>query len=365
MSIILESFENLAQTPNTPLSLEYGIYGFLQPGYLSAFTFASGLKLLAPVPNNQVDGGETLVGDFDIASGTWRLDENGKLDSADDLPGGSAYIGANKTSDGTLTFGFSEAAYTVKAFVTAVRDDDQRGAVTATAYDASGKVITVSRIIGSHVDDWDESAIAVQSRKPIAKIVFTGDFLILDNLSFDTAKPDVVKGSARNDKLGSAVGKDTSDGPEIILGRDGNDRAFGRDGGDTIDGGKGNDKLHGGDGDDTIVGGLGRDKLWGDEGQDSFLFRAPGGPDTIKDFDVAEDNIILDHAGFAQLPIGHVAAQAFNDGSAPITGDTRLIYDKDSGDVSYDSDGSGAAKAVLFAKVAPGLDLGSDNFFVV
>ena len=34
---------------------------------VSAFTFASGLKLLAPVPNDQVDGGETLVGDYDIA----------------------------------------------------------------------------------------------------------------------------------------------------------------------------------------------------------------------------------------------------------------------------------------------------------
>jgi Ca2+-binding RTX toxin-like protein len=365
MSLIIESFENLEETPNTPLSLKYGVFGFLQPGYLSAFTFASGLKLLAPVPNDQVDGGETLVGDYGIAFGTWRLEDHGRVDSADDLPSGFAYIGANAETDGALTFGFSQDTYTVNALVTALKDDEARGSVTATAYDASGKVITASRIHGVHVDDWNENPIAIQSKKPIAKIVFTGDYLILDVLSFNTDKPDIINGSRRDDRLGSAAEKSTSDGAEIIFGKGGNDRIFARDGGDTIDGGKGKDEIHGGGGIDTLIGGRGKDKLWGDEGQDAFLFRAPGALDRIKDFDPAEDNVLLDHAGFAQLARGHVSAAAFSDGSTPVTSDTRLLYEADTGRLFYDVDGDGQAKAVLFARLAPAVELDPGHFFVV
>ncbi len=114
------------------------------------------------------------------------------MDGASDLPHGSAYIGANREFDGTLTFGFSEDVYSIEAFVTALKDEDQRGAVTATAYDDAGNVITASRILGSHVDDWDENLISVHSKTPIAKIVFTGDFLVLDALSFNDKKPDIV-----------------------------------------------------------------------------------------------------------------------------------------------------------------------------
>jgi Ca2+-binding RTX toxin-like protein len=366
MAVTLESFEGLTATPNSPLSFQYGEFGFLQPGLLSPFTFASGLKLLAPIPNDNDGNGETLTGDFGLnVDATWGLDENGGVESAGDLPHGTAYIGANKEIDGTLTFGFPGDAFTVKAFVTAVKAEGQRSAVTATAYDAQGNVITASRILTSHVDDWDENLISLQSKKPIAKVVFTGDYLVLDALTFDGARPDIVNGTKKNDRIGSATAKDASDGPEVIIAKAGNDRVFARDGGDTVDGGKGNDKVHGGLGNDTLIGGLGKDKLWGDEGQDSFLFKAPGGTDRIKDFDVASDNIILDHAGFDLINRGHLPAEVFSDGSTPISSDTRIIYAASTGEISYDADGSGGKKAVLFAKLAPGLELGAEHFFVV
>ena len=112
---------------------------------------------------------------------------------------------------------------------------------------------------------------------PIAKVVFTGDFLVLDALSFDDAKPNIINGTKRNDKLGSAAGKDTSDGADVIIAKDGNDRIFARDGDDTVYGGKGNDKIHAGAGNDTLVGDQGKDKLWGEAGQDSFLFKGSKG----------------------------------------------------------------------------------------
>ena len=205
----------------------------------------------------------------------------------------------------------------------------------------------------------------MQSKKPIAKIVFTGDFLVLDALTFDDAKPNIVKGRRRTTRSDRRPGRTRRTEHDVIIGKAGNDRIFARDGGDTVDGGKGNDKVHGGLGNDTLIGSVGKDKLWGDEGQDSFLFKAPGGVDKIRDFDVAEDNIILDHAGFDLLNRGHVPAEVFNDGSTPVNSDTRIIYAAGTGELSYDADGSGGKKAVLFAKLAPGLELAAENFFVV
>ena len=93
-----------------------------------------------------------------------------------------------------------------------------------------GNVITASRILGSHVDDWDENLIAVQSKKPIAKIVFTGDFLVLDALTFDTSKPNIINGTKKNDKIGAPiVVKDASDGADVIIAKAGNDKVFARD----------------------------------------------------------------------------------------------------------------------------------------
>jgi hypothetical protein len=368
MAVTLESFEGLKATANSPPSFQFGDDGYFQPGFLSLYTFKSGLKLIEPVPNDNDDNGEALVGEFDTGlEPRWGLEDNGRINSEGDLPHGSAFIGANKEIDGTLTFGFPKAVYTVEAFVDAVRDDvaGSRGLITATAYDASGSVITASRILSVAKEDWDENLISVHSKKPIAKIVFTGDFLVLDALTFDDARPNIVKGTKNNDKIGSPIVKDASDGPDVIIAKAGNDKVFARIGDDTINGGKGNDKLHGSFGNDTLIGGQGTDKLWGDEGQDSFLFKAPGGVDRIKDFDVAEDNIILDHAGFDLLNRGHVPAEVFNDGSTPIDSDTRIIYAAASGELSYDPDGSGSKKSVLFAKLAPGVELGAENFFVV
>ena len=368
MAVTLESFEGLTNSSNSPPSFRFGEDGFFQPGFLSPFTFASGLKLLEPVPNDNDDNGETLVGEYLTSlKPSWGLVDNGKIKTENDLPHGTAFIGANQETDGTLTFGFSKNVYSVEAFVDAVRDNGLRGAITATAYDSAGNVITASRIQSIIVAGWDENLIAVQSKKPIAKVVFTGDFLVLDALSFDDAKPNIINGTKRNDKLGSAAGKDTSDGADVIIAKDGNDRIFARDGDDTVYGGKGNDKIHAGAGNDTLVGDQGKDKLWGEAGQDTFLFKGFKGLgiDTIRDFNVAEDNIILDHAGFDLLNRGHLPNGVFNDGSKPINSDVRIIYDSGSGKLSHDVDGSGKKAAVLFAKLPDGLALTADNFFVV
>jgi hypothetical protein len=44
---------------------------------------------------------------------------------------------------------------------------------------------------------------------------------------------------------------------------------------------------------------------------------------------------------------------------------TGIIYAVGTDELSYDADGSGATKAVVFAKIAPGLALTAEDFFVV
>ena len=279
MAVTLESFEGLTASSNSPPSFQFGEDGYYQPGFLSPFTFSSGLKLIAPFPNDNDDNGETLVGEYDtLLDPRWGLDDNGRISAPSDLPHGTAFIGANKEADGTLTFGFPKDVYIVDAFVDAVRDNEtgSRGLITATAYDASGDVITASRILSVAKADWSSNLITLRSDVPIAKVVFTGNFLVLDALTFNDAKPKIVKGSNGNDRIGSTSSKDTSDGSELILARKGNDKVFARDGDDTLFGGSGKDKLHGGNGNDTLIGDEGKDKLWGDAGQDSFLFKTPG-----------------------------------------------------------------------------------------
>ena len=41
------------------------------------------------------------------------------------------------------------------------------------------------------------------------------------------------------------------------------------------------------------------------------------------------------------------------------------MYNRANGDLIYDADAGGAGKAVVFAKLAPGLDLTAEHFFVV
>ncbi len=184
-------------------------------------------------------------------------------------------------------------------------------------------------------------------------------------MTFDTSKPRIVNGTKGDDRIGSASKKDTSDASELIIARKGKDKVFARDGDDTVFGGKGKDKLHGGNGNDTLIGDEGKDKLWGDAGQDSFLFKARGPPDTVKDFNIIEDNILLDQDAFSGLNPGHLLEVMFNNGTKPTDADDRIVYDRGSGELSYDGDASGKQKPVVFAKLAPGLDLTADHFFVV
>jgi Ca2+-binding RTX toxin-like protein len=357
MALLLESFEGLAPGANI---IAWSLAdGFLQPGTTGAFTFASGLRLIAPIPNGDA-GSAAIIGDFGISlDATWGVgpeESPGDVNEQTVVPLGKAYMGRNVGEDGTLTFGFDQSVFSVGARVNA---GDK---VSVAAYDAGGKLITGARINEVAAADWRDNFILVNSKKPIAKVVFTGDFLVLDNVSFDTEKFGVKSGSNRNDKMQPGNGG-TSNLNDAIFAKKGNDKVFADAGADAIDGGAGNDKLHGGLGNDKLTGGPGKDKLWGDDGQDTFIFTSRDAVDTIVDFNVDDDSIILARSAFPTLDLGSLDDNQFDtSASGP---EVRIIYEATSGRLLFDGDGSGGAKAVQFAKLSPGLMLSSEHFFVV
>ena len=119
------------------------------------------------------------------------------------------------------------------------------------AYDAAGRLISAAQTWTVPVGDWDDNFVQVLSKVPIAKVVFTGNYLILDDLSFITNKPHIVTGTQREDTLNGSNPGPKSDGGDVMLGLGGVDKISGRGGPDLLDGANRNDTLKGGDGDDT------------------------------------------------------------------------------------------------------------------
>ncbi|MEG3944189.1 S8 family serine peptidase, partial [Microcoleus sp. w2-18aC4] len=143
----------------------------------------------------------------------------------------------------------------------------------------------------------------------IATPVVTGDADLGSN------SPDRILGTNGDDTL-------TGDSPNnVLLGLRGNDSLDGAVGNDTLFGGKGNDTLLGSSGDDVLFGnrgddllngGLGSDSLTGGNGVDKFLLSTNSGTDTITDFEVGKDLLVLGNGlTFSQFSITQENSSTF------------------------------------------------------
>ena len=144
----------------------------------------------------------------------------------------------------------------------------------------------------------------------------------------------------------------------------------GNDAANVLLGGGANDVLKGGLGDDTLNGGKGNDSLRGGAGLDKFVFdstlNASTNHDTIVNYSVADDTIVLDQSIFRQLTtLGTLGGDAFHIGSGATEADDRIIYNSATGNIYYDADGSGAGAQLLFATVAAATALTNADFFIV
>ena len=166
------------------------------------------------------------------------------------------------------------------------------------------------------------------------------------------AVPHTVSGAAKADRLTGGAESD------YIFGLGGNDR---------LSGAGGADRLHGGSGNDTLTGGVGPDAFVFDTRPDKRR-----NLDKIVDFNVADDTIRLDHTVFRKLgKTGSDAAPAnlakafFTIGDKAKDKNDYLIYDRRTGVLSYDKDGSGAGEAVAIAKMQKNLRLTDKDFLIV
>ncbi|MEG5160494.1 FG-GAP-like repeat-containing protein [Microcoleus sp. AT3-A2] len=170
---------------------------------------------------------------------------------------------------------------------------------TGTALDSRIEAVVLPVGIATPVVSGDAD---LGSNSPDAILGTNGD----DILTGDSGN-NVLMGMRGNDSLDGSLGNDTifgGKGSDTILGSSGDDALFGNRGADILNGDDGNDILYGGKGDDLLAGGLGSDTLVGGRGLDKFLLSTNSGTDTITDFEVGQDLLVLGNGlSFSQLAI--------------------------------------------------------------
>jgi Ca2+-binding RTX toxin-like protein len=157
---------------------------------------------------------------------------------------------------------------------------------------------------------------------------------------------------------------------EGLIGGSGGDNFIGDGSYNQLIGNAGNDSLSGGDGDDILRGGTGNDRLTGGTKEDSFVFNtalnAKTNVDTITDFKRVDDTFRLENAIFKKLvQTGNLSKSFFVASTKAKDKDDYVVYDKATGALYYDIDGSGKGAAVKFAQLTKGTVLAHDDLFVI
>jgi parallel beta-helix repeat protein/VCBS repeat-containing protein len=137
---------------------------------------------------------------------------------------------------------------------------------------------------------------------------------------------------------------------------------------ETLTGTSGNDLIDGKAGDDKISGKDGSDVLTGGADYDTFVFDAKLGStnvDVVTDFNGYDDMIQLDDAIFTRLSLGKLSSSAFVTGDKALDSSDRIIYNKTTGVLSYDADGSGSGAAIKFATMQNKAGLTAADFLVI
>jgi serralysin len=157
-----------------------------------------------------------------------------------------------------------------------------------------------------------------------------------------------------------------------ILGTSRGNTLIGDSGDNRLKGLGGNDTIKGGGGADYLYGGVGNDVLSGGSGKDNFVFdvrpNRSTNNDKITDFRAADDTIWLDNAVFTKVGgDGALKAAAFR---ATMTGKAqdrsdRVIYEKDTGKLFYDADGTGSTASVHFATLTNKAGVSVKDFFIL
>lgn len=209
----------------------------------------------------------------------------------------------------------------------------------------------------------------------------------LNNLIYAYGSSDVIQGGGGHDQIDAGRGRDRvygGVGNDRIRGEQGHDIVSGDRGNDLINGGLDHDRLSGGVGNDVLSGSAGNDILWGNQGDDLLMGgvgidRLIGGPgrdrfyfygwafigDRIQDFSVVDDSVQIHQRFGGGLKPGILPASQFRLGAAALVAGDRFIYNRATGSLWFDLDGSGSIRPMLVANMAPGLAMTHRNIVIV
>ncbi|MBL0402739.1 calcium-binding protein [Microvirga aerilata] len=136
-----------------------------------------------------------------------------------------------------------------------------------------------------------------------------------------------------------------------------------------------NDTLAGEAGHDRLYGGLGNDLLSGGAGKDVFVFDTKlnkrTNVDQIADFRYQDDSVYLENRIFTKLGAGTASkpkkfnSDMFTTGTKAQDAEDRIVYDKKSGALYYDQDGTGSKAQVKIATITNKAVLKHSDFFVI
>ncbi len=97
-----------------------------------------------------------------------------------------------------------------------------------------------------------------------------------------------------------------------------------------------------------------------------FSTRLKNNLDKIIDFRAADDMIQLSKAVFGKIEKGFLTRDAFHVGAKARDAEDRIVYNKKTGVLSYDADGSGTEfSAVKFAQLKAKAALSAGDFLIL
>jgi len=194
------------------------------------------------------------------------------------------------------------------------------------------------------------------------------------------AGDDLLAGGALNDKLYGGHDDDFvygGGGADRIEGGSGRDRLFGGYGSDKMYGGEQSDTIYGGNGDDQIVGASGDDVLIGSDGKDTIGTGSGSDtvkldapilsikPDTILDFDPANDRVAINGSSMASHAKGWLPPSEFRLGKKALDANDHVIYDFVTGKLYFDYDGNGGGYQIHIATLSNHALLTAADFQIV
>ncbi|MBI4781480.1 MAG: calcium-binding protein [Oscillatoriophycideae cyanobacterium NC_groundwater_1537_Pr4_S-0.65um_50_18] len=205
-----------------------------------------------------------------------------------------------------------------------------------------------------------------------------GNDILYGGLNPTYSGDDYLAGGTGNDWLYGGTGNDTlygESGNDFLYGEAGLDYLSGGDDNDYMSGGDGNDTLTGGSGSDTIIGGYGNDVLTSGTGFNKFKFNNKyEGLDTITDFGSYSDDINVVQSGFkvkgfffgdVNLSLGTIGASQFRLGSRALDSNDYFVYNRSTGALYFDRDGSGSSAQLQIATLSNKASMSYSDIAVV